>query len=333
MALEAQLVISADDRTAAAFASVEGRISAIQAALARVNAVAPGVSMAEGAVRGLGPFAPAGAALAEHADALAAQAAAADRAAAATKRATEASNAASGSLGSAAKTAGLFATVSAIIEGVKDTVLAGADLQTELVKLQNAGIVGAEWDEAQKQALALSARYPNVGQVEALEEYRAVRSVAGKPEEVPGLMPTVIAAFSAMKLQGVDVGAMPNLYKAAETLGQTRDPEKFRRFIDQFLKMQQFAGHTMRPEDVQKFAQQMKLSGAVVSDEFIELDDVPPDAGDRLARRRGPGRPIEDLLGARVQEGGRRVAKARLPRRTGRALREKRRGGGHQARP
>ena len=58
--------------------------------------------------------------------------------------------------------------------------------------------------------------------------------------------------------------------KAAETLGQTRDQEKFARFIDFFVKMQQYAGHTITPETVQKFAQQMKLSGAVVSDEFIE---------------------------------------------------------------
>ena len=105
---------------------------------------------------------------------------------------------------------------------------------------------------------------------EALEEYRAVRSVAGKPEEVPGLMPVVIAALSSMKSLGLDTQAMPNLYKAAETLGQTRDPEKFKSFINSFVKMEQYAGHTISRELVQKFAQQMKLEGAVVSDKFIE---------------------------------------------------------------
>ncbi len=253
-ALESQLVINADDRTAAAFASVQAKITQLQGTISALD------RSAIPALANAGAYAGPGAALDEHAAMLEAQAAAAEKASIATQTLT------GSMIGTAAATAAFAASVVA----VSAAVTAGADYQTQLVKLRNAGITGDELEAADRQALELSARYPNVSRVEAMEEFRAVRSVASTPEEVPGLMPTVVAGLSAMKSLGIDTEAMPNLYKAAETLGQTRDPEKFRRFIDSFVKMQQYAGHTITPETVQKFAQQMKLSGATVSDEFIE---------------------------------------------------------------
>jgi hypothetical protein len=84
--------------------------------------------------------------------------------------------------------------------------------------MQNAGIVGAEREAADRQALELSGKYLNVGRVEAMEAYRTVRSVAGRPDEVPGLMPTVIGALSSMKSLGLErypsglnrLGGFPN---------------------------------------------------------------------------------------------------------------------------
>lgn len=262
-ALETQLIINADDRTAAAFASVRAKIEQLQSTMAAMDKVGSTPAFAQApALAGPGAaLAGPGAALKEPA---AAMAAATDEAAAATR---SSGDALASSLVAAATATAVFAGAVGAATGA---ITAGADYQAGLVKLRNAGIVGPELEAADKQALELSARYPNVGRVEALEEFRALRSVAGRPEEVPSLMPTVIAALSTMKSLGMDAEAMPNLYKAAETLGQTRDQEKFARFIDFFVKMQQYAGHTITPETVQKFAQQMKLSGAVVSDEFIE---------------------------------------------------------------
>ena len=260
--LETQLIISADDRTAAAFASVQTKLAQLQSTISAVDRVAVP------ALAHTGAFAGPDAALMQHAEAVAAQAKAAGKASAAMGSAAVDAAADAVTLTASAMAMGTGVTGAAV--ATYEALKAGADYQSELAKLRNAGIDGDELDAADKQALALSGRYPNVGRVEAMEEYRALRSVAGRPEEVPSLMPTVIAAVSAMKALGVDTEAMPNLYKAAETLGQTRDPEKFERFIDSFVKMQQYAGHTITPETVQKFAQQMKLSGAVVSDEFIE---------------------------------------------------------------
>jgi len=284
-ALESQLIITADDRTAAAFASVQSKLMQLQSTIAAVDKASMPAAAATGAfakpgaalasmpavATAAGALAKPGAALAKHADAIAAQTAATDKATVALEKNAAAAGSAAAealSLGASAMIMGTGVTAAAV--ATAKAIGAGADYQTELVKLRNAGITGEQLQAADQEALALSARYPNVGRVEAMEEYRALRSVASKPEEVPGLMPTVVAALSAMKGLGMHTEAMPNLYKAAETLGQTRDPAKFERFIDSFVKMEQYAGHTITPETVQKFAQQMKLSGATVSDQFIE---------------------------------------------------------------
>ena len=66
-ALESQLVISADDRTAAAFASVQGKLAQLQSTVAAFDRVGlPALANA-------GAFAGPGAALKEHGDALVAQ--------------------------------------------------------------------------------------------------------------------------------------------------------------------------------------------------------------------------------------------------------------------
>ncbi|MGO8738643.1 hypothetical protein [Rhodoblastus sp.] len=157
-----------------------------------------------------------------------------------------------------------------ILHATTRAIVAGAEYQREEARLRVAGIPASELAEANRQARELSAKNPNIGWREALEEYRVLRSVASNPSEVPGLMPVAVQAMSALKAAGLSTENMGAIYKSAETMGVTRDPERFKRFIDFFVRSQQYAGHTLSADSVLAFSQQMKGAAALLSDRFLD---------------------------------------------------------------
>jgi hypothetical protein len=146
-ALESQLIISADDRTAAAFASVQAKLTQLQSTIAAVERVSSSPALANG-----GPFAGAGAALAEQAEAIGRQTAAID---AATPAFT---SQAAALLGSMAGAAAAFAALKIAGEGAAQAF----DRQHEAIRMQTAGMTPEEISDAQKLAEETQTKYPSI---------------------------------------------------------------------------------------------------------------------------------------------------------------------------
>jgi hypothetical protein len=135
-ALESQLIISADDRTAAAFASVQAKLAQLQSTIAAVDRVA------SPALANAGAFAGPGAALEEHA---AAVKAGADQLRAAT---VPFSSATSSALDSLLKFAGIATGVEVAFEGIRQAF----DQEHEKIRMQTAGMTPLEITDAEKLA-------------------------------------------------------------------------------------------------------------------------------------------------------------------------------------
>jgi hypothetical protein len=180
-----------------------------------------------------------------------------------------------GAVGSAWKNIGPFvegAAGGAVLHGVKSAVEAGADLEAERTLMRSAGIPQSEIAASQKQAYDLAAKYPNMSPAEIMKSYKETRSVVLNPSETPGLMETVIAAKSTMKelgMGGESADALQYAIKSAEVLGRAQDPKRFHDYIDSFVRALEVSGQTLTPEDMFRFAQQMKAAGATLSDRFI----------------------------------------------------------------
>jgi hypothetical protein len=151
-ALESQLIISADDRTAAAFASVQAKLAQLQSTIAAVDRVA------SPALANAGAFAGPGAALEEHA---AAVKAGADQLRAAT---VPFSSATSSALDSLLKFAGIATGVEVAFEGIRQAF----DQEHEKIRMQTAGMTPLEITDAEKLAVDTAKEYPSIRQSDAL---------------------------------------------------------------------------------------------------------------------------------------------------------------------
>jgi hypothetical protein len=80
----------------------------------------------------------------------------------------------------------------------KEALEQGAELQAARVKMAAAGIPGSEIDAALAESAQLATKYANVKISDMMESYKELRSVLLSPDETPGLLPTVVAARSAL---------------------------------------------------------------------------------------------------------------------------------------
>lgn len=154
----------------------------------------------------------------------------------------------------------------------REALRSGAELESQRVNMRVAGIPQAEIAAAENQSYELAARLPNITPAEAMETYKEARSVLLKPEETPGMMPTIIAAKAAMKASGADqdqVAGLQFAIKGAEILGRAQNPKEFKTYMDSFVRQQQVMGKTISPEQMYDFAKYVKASGVLLSDRFL----------------------------------------------------------------
>ena len=156
----------------------------------------------------------------------------------------------------------------AVLMGTRRAVSAGAEIQSQKVRMQAAGIPGGEVATMGDRANVLSSRYPNVGVAEILERYRELRSVLSHPNETPHLIEAAVRANSALKALGLSTEGLQFAFKTAEVEGLAQDPKRFRDFLDSFVKASQVMGKTITPELMMTGAQQLKASAALLSDRF-----------------------------------------------------------------
>ncbi|WJR74921.1 hypothetical protein [Bradyrhizobium sp. NP1] len=159
----------------------------------------------------------------------------------------------------------------AILHGTKEAAKAGAEVQSEVVKMRAAGVPEADIRRAMGESGDLTAKYTNVKRADALERFKELRSIMLHPEEAHELLPLAVQATSAMNAvdrtgelaKGLNFG-----FRGAEILGLGQDPARMRAYIDSFIKAQQVMGKTITPEMQYEFAKYAKASGATLSDRF-----------------------------------------------------------------
>src|SRR6185312_11519253 len=85
-----------------------------------------------------------------------------------------------------------------ILFATKEAAKSGADIQSELVKMRNAGIPETDIQRAARESGDLTAKYTNVRRSDALERFKELRSIVLHPEEAHELLPTFIQANAAL---------------------------------------------------------------------------------------------------------------------------------------
>lgn len=275
--LEARAIISAEDKTGAAFAAVEEKIAALGKASAAVGRVSKAMGKLADTVasrrmiEGLSNFEEKLAST-RMIDDLSRFGRRVDETSEKVSRLSRMMHGAGRAFHDSALTPILAgAAGAAAFHATKVAVKGGASLESERVQMKVAGIPAAEIAAADAQTAVLAAHFTNVNRAAMLQSYKELRSVLLKPQETPGLLPTVVAAKSTLQGLGNADAAEGLIYaiKGAEALGRGQDPARFKAFIDAFVRAQEVMGKTIRPETMQRFVQQTKAAGALLSDRFI----------------------------------------------------------------
>jgi hypothetical protein len=159
----------------------------------------------------------------------------------------------------------------AVLQGTKNMVLSGAQLQSEVVKMRAAGIPEADIQRELGKSAEYAQQFPNVRRRDTLERYKELRSVLLHPEEASTLLPTVVKANSALNSldkTGHMAEGLQFAVKGAEVLGLAQDPKRFEAYLDSFIRARQVMGDTITPETIYDLATNLKASGAALSDRF-----------------------------------------------------------------
>lgn len=159
-----------------------------------------------------------------------------------------------------------------LLHGTKEAVKSGAEIQSEIVKMRVAGIPESDIAAARAASSSLTAKYTNVKTADALERFKELRSIVLHPEEAHELLPTAVAANSAlnaMDKSGEAGSGLAFAFKGAEILGRAQDPEKFRHYMDAVIRARQVMGDTVSAESVYENAKYMRSSGAQLSDRYL----------------------------------------------------------------
>lgn len=176
-----------------------------------------------------------------------------------------------GAAGRGASNALMFAGPG-ILHGTKEAAKAGAEIQSEKVKMRVAGIPEADINRVATEAPHLTAKYTNVKTADALERFKELRSIVLHPDEAHELLPTAVAANSALNAldkTGEAGSGLKFAFRGAELIGRAQDPEKFRSYMDAVVRARQVMGDTITPEGIFENAKYMRTSGPQLSDRYL----------------------------------------------------------------
>lgn len=148
---------------------------------------------------------------------------------------------------------------------------AGADRQSTLVGMKNAGMKDDEIRRAQDLAVRVSRDAPNLNVSQILELHKEARSGVQHPEEVFELMPDLARATSVLKGMGAQNANIADIVKAGESLGLMNDPKRFHTFLDSQIRAMKVMGRTVTTEQIYEGAKYSKSAGATLSDDFLNL--------------------------------------------------------------
>jgi hypothetical protein len=236
--LESRLVISAEDKTQAAFDAIE----------ARIKRLSQTVASADKAVGRTGPAVAAG-----RNAALAARGA--------------------GGIGSsiAAAAAGAGGTYLAARAG-EAAVRAIASRQHEQTRMQVAGESPEEVQAASVEVAKLATQFPNVSQTDLLHMLRNARPIVGSYKEAADIAEPLVKLRTLAQLArpGEDVSEdFDKLIKGLEIKGVTQHPEQFREYMEGIAKGINVFGDTLRPYEYYEMFKYGRQASAGLSEKFI----------------------------------------------------------------
>jgi hypothetical protein len=236
--LESRLVISAEDKTQAAFDAIE----------ARIKRLSQTVASADKAVGRTGPAVAAG-----RNAALAARGA--------------------GGLGSsiAAAAAGAGGTYLAARAG-EAAVRAIASRQHEQTRMQVAGESPEEVQAASVEVAKLATQFPNVSQTDLLHMLRNARSIVGSYKEAADIAEPLVKLRTLAQLArpGEDVSEdFDKLVKGLEIKGVTQNPAQFQEYMEGIAKGINVFGDTLRPYEYYEMFKYGRQASAGLSEKFI----------------------------------------------------------------
>jgi hypothetical protein len=244
--LEAKAIISAEDRTGAAFKAIEAKIAHLSHVSKTVAAVGANVSRASGAVaRSTGP------------GRLAAMRA-----------------------GVGSITGGLFAGGTALGYGsaiaggliAKEVVEQGAKRMHERVRMQISGMTAKEMSAAERESAQLAKSFPPVAQTTIMHSLRNARAIVGSYKDAAEIMDPLLKlrVIAQAARPGQDVGEdFDKLVKGLEIKGATQDLPKFTRYLEGMAKAVNVFGDTLKPTDYYEMFKYGRQSTNTLSEKYM----------------------------------------------------------------
>ncbi len=151
------------------------------------------------------------------------------------------------------------------------TALSGADAARENYRQQTAGMSAEERAQLAETVDRLSQAYPSVNKVQGAEMGRGARNLTGTMAQGAALMPDLYRARVALQSAKGDDGAgeLDSILKAGDIAGLQDNPERFRAFLNSYIRAAQVEDKQVSGRDYLSFYKRAKASGAGLSDEFI----------------------------------------------------------------
>ena len=268
-ALESQLIINADDRTAAAFASVQGRIEGLMSSMAALDRGGGATAIGGRATTNAGAaLASSGPALKEGDDAIKENTKALDEHAQALRD-------------TGGGTGDFLAKVATFIglQKVMDVMSAGVgqafDREHEKVRMKIAGMTPEEIADSEKLAAGIANTYPSIPESEAMGLARNARSLFNSYEDAAKLLPEIASTYvitqaSNKKMSPEEVTAdLEQLMKATEIKGVTQNPAEFHKMMEGIDKGLAVFGDTLKPFDYYSMVKYARAAGIGLSTEFM----------------------------------------------------------------
>ncbi len=158
-----------------------------------------------------------------------------------------------------------------VMSALERALEAGAERQTTIIGMKNAGMGDAEIQRAVDLATRVSRDAPNLDISQILELHKEARSGVSHPEEAFELMPDLARATSVLKGSGADNANIADIVKGGESLGLMNDPKRFHAYLDAQVRAMKVMGKTITTEQIYEAAKYSKAAGGTLSDDFLNL--------------------------------------------------------------
>jgi len=285
-ALEAKLVIGAEDHTAAAFADVQKKIEGVSKAARQMAAIklprdmnvlgGTGWEKLDHNMGDLGSkwkaynesMAAASATIAEAGAAMGTPSLSVSKAEAKVGLLSKAFQ----GLGSSIKNVGALASTALAFEGMRvagKSIHSAASVADETARLKALNVPAEKIEWARKQATELAAKYPVLTPGDVIAIDREGLSILTEPEEAKTNLEPFVRTKAAMRGLGMNEEDAKYIFKSAEDLGRALDSERLKIYLDTYIKGAEAGAGLSKLQEQYEFGKYLKSPRLTLSVKFI----------------------------------------------------------------